>query len=374
MIYLDYNATTPLALEVREKWNSLLPIPLGNPSSLHQLGQESAQLLLTARQQVAQSLGALSSEILFTSSGSESNLSAIRGVLLASEKKHLVLTAVEHPCIRLGAQQLKKQGYSITEIPVHPDGSFHWESFQNALTKETALVSVMTANNETGVLFPIQEIAKFCRQHNILFHTDAVQAWGKIPLHVQTLGVDLLSVSGHKIYGPTGSGVLFLRKGTPFEPLIPGHQESERRGGTENLWSLIGLGIAASLIPQKLATMQKIQQLRDFLEERLRQSSLKIRVNGASVPRIPNTSNLSFSHLDAQRLLMLLNREQIYCSSGSACNAGKKEASHVLKAMKVPTQDIFGTIRVSLGQETTHEQIETLCQFLEIKIPQLTTG
>ncbi|MEK7484124.1 MAG: cysteine desulfurase family protein [Planctomycetota bacterium] len=371
MIYLDYNATTPLAPEVREKLAALIQLSLGNPSSLHKLGQEAAVLLLTARQQIAQSLGCLSSEIIFTSSGTESDLSALRGVLQATQKKHLVISAVEHPAIRLGAIQLKKQGYSVTEIGVSSTGTLNWNTLQDAITEQTALVSMMMANNETGILFPIQEIAQLCQQKKILFHTDAVQAWGKIPLQVQTLGVDLLSVSGHKIYGPTGCGVLYLRKGTPFEPLIPGHQETERRGGTENLFGIVGTGVAASLISQRLLDGPRLQKLRDLFEEKLRGSSLAVRFNGSETARVPNTSNVSFSQVDSQRLLMLLNREQIYCSSGSACSAGKKEPSSVLKAMKVPSQDIFGTLRISLGSETTLEQIEFLCQVLKSKVPQL---
>lgn len=365
MIYLDHNATTPLAPEVKNTLSQLLDRPLGNPSSWHHLGQESASLIQKARSQVADALGCSSSEILFSSSGTESNLSALRGVLRASSKKHLIISAVEHPSILLGAKQLEKEGYSVSYLPVDSQGALDLSVLEQTISSETALVSIMMANNETGILFPISEIAKICQQKKVLLHSDAVQALGKIPVSVKTLGVDLLSFSAHKIYGPTGCGVLYFRKNIPFKPLIPGHQESERRGGTENVFGIVGTGIACTLLPQRLQEMEKIKILRDSFEEKCLQIGLPIRIHGQKQPRVANTSNLSFQGTESQRVLLLLNRQHIFCSSGSACTAGSEAPSHVLSAMKIPLSEIRGTLRISLGKDTLPSQIDQLLTVLQ---------
>lgn len=364
MIYLDHNASTPLASEVCLKLQEILQTPLGNPSSLHQLGQNSATLLYQARCQVAQAIEASPSEILFTSSGTESNLSVLRGALHHSSKKHLILSAGEHPSLLKGASQLEKEGYSVSLLPLTPEGGLDLKTFRESLQENTGLVSVMLANNETGVLFPLPEILQECQRLKILVHTDAVQALGKIPLSIRKLPVDFLSASSHKIYGPSGSGFLYVRKGLILEPLIPGYQENKRRGGTENILGMIGLGVACTLLPQQIAQQETLKILRDSLEEKLLSSPLPLQIHGRSQPRIGNTSYFSIPGLESAELLLRLDRQKIYCSSGSACSSGKVQYSHVLNAMKRPEKELRGSLRLSLGKETQKQEIEQTAEIL----------
>jgi cysteine desulfurase len=367
IVYLDNNATTQVAPEVLEAMLPYFHDFYGNPSSMHSFGGQVMKELREARERMAALLGASPDEIIFTSCGSESDNAAIRSALSSNPgKKHIVTSRVEHPAIRALCHSLAGQGYKVTEIPVDGEGRLDLEQYKRALTPDTAIVSLMWANNETGVIFPVEKCAEMARERGILFHTDAVQAVGKIPIDLGKTPIDMLSLSGHKLHAPKGIGVLYVRKGTKFSPfLIGGHQERGRRGGTENTPSIIAMGVAAELAAGKLEYENThVRRLRDKLENAILQSVSNTKVNGDRVNRLPNTSNISFEFVEGEGILLMMDEFGICASSGSACTSGSLQPSHVLRAMGVPFTMAHGSIRFSLSIYTTDEEIEFVVEKL----------
>lgn len=373
VVYLDNNATTAVAPEVLEAMLPYLTTAYGNPSSMHRFGGQVAQAIQTAREQVADLLGATPAEIVFTSGGTEGNNTAIRSALASfPNRRHIVTTQVEHACVRNLCRHLEKQGYQVTYLSVDRRGQLDLLELEAALTGDTALVSVMWANNETGVLFPIDQIGALVKSRGVLFHVDAVQAVGKIPIHLQDSPIDLLTLSGHKFHAPKGIGALYVRRGVPFRPLLlGGHQERNRRAGTENVAGIVGLGRAAVLAKQHLADMARVQALRDHLEQSILRAIPETVVNGQGSPRLPNTSNLGFKYIEGEAILLLLDREGICASSGSACTSASLEPSHVLQAMGLPYSVLHGSIRLSLSRYTTPADIERVLAVLPGIVAQL---
>jgi len=366
-VYVDNNATTRVAPEVKEAMLPFFDELYGNPSSMHHFGGRVEKYLTQAREQVAEFLGAEPEEIVFTSGGTESDNAAIYGTLASyPEKRHIVTTKVEHNAVLHYCRYLKKNGYRITELSVDRLGRLNLDELQKSLTDETAIVSIMYANNETGVIFPIAEIGEIVKSRGIVFHTDAVQAVGKIPIDLSKLPVDFLSLSGHKLHAPKGVGVLYIRKGTRFSPLIiGGHQERGRRAGTENVPYIIGLGKACELAQLFMEEEQtRICHLRDQLENELLKRIPKSQVNGDRDNRLPNTLNISFESVEGESILLLLSKEGIAASSGSACTSGSLEPSHVLRAMGVPFNVIHGSVRFSLSRYNTEEDIAYIIEKL----------
>jgi cysteine desulfurase len=367
-IYLDNNATTQVAPEVL---NTILPYfheLYGNPSSAHSFGGQVAEKVAEAREQVAALLGARPGEIIFTSGGTESDNAAVRSALAAyPEKRHIITSQVEHPAIRSLCQHLAKQGYRVTEVPVTGRGELDMDLYAKSLTPDTAIVSLMWANNETGVIFPIEKAAEMAKDKGILFHTDAVQAVGKIPINMRQNAVDMLSLSGHKLHSPKGIGVLFTRTGLKFKPyVIGGHQERNRRAGTENTPAIIGLGKACELAALRLDEENtRVKGLRDKLEKEILGKIPHTRANGSAVPRLPNTSNISFEFVEGESILLSLDAEGICASTGSACSSGSLEPSHVLLAMGLTPTTAQGSIRFSLSIYNQEEEIDYVLQ----KIP-----
>jgi cysteine desulfurase len=360
-IYLDNNATTQVAPEVLEAMLPYLQDFYGNPSSMHTFGGQVGRKVRQAREQVARIIGAAPEEIIFTSCGTESDNTAIRSALATNPgKRHIVTTRVEHPAVHSLGARLVQEGYRVTEIPVDSEGRLNMAQYAKSLSPDTAIVSVMWANNETGVIFPVEELATLARNRGILFHTDAVQAVGKIPINLKNSAIDMLSISGHKLHAPKGVGALYVRKGTRFSPfLIGGHQEKGRRGGTENVPGIIALGLACDLAAQKLTTENTVvKELRDRLENAILERVPRCRVNGDRVNRLPNTSNISFEFVEGEAILLRLDEYAICASSGSACTSGSLQPSHVLRAMGVPFTMAHGSIRFSLSIYNTEKEID----------------
>lgn len=373
-IYLDNNATTQVAQEVLEAMLPYFRELYGNPSSMHTFGGQVGQKIRVAREQVAELLGALPDEIVFTSCGTESDNSAIRSALVTRpEKKHVVISRVEHPAIRALCSHLGTQGYKITELPVDKNGILDLENLEKNLTPDTAIVSLMWGNNETGVIFPVEEAARLAHEKGILFHTDAVQATGKIPINMKNNLIDMLSISGHKLHAPKGIGVLYIRRGTKFSPfMIGGHQEKERRGGTENTPSIIGLGRACELAALNMEKENTyVRRLRDKLENELLKKIPQSRVNGDLINRLPNTTNISFEYVEGEAILLLMNELGICASSGSACTSGSLQPSHVLRAMGVPFTMAHGSIRFSLSVNNTEEEVDFVIEKMPAIIERL---
>ena len=362
-IYVDNNATTRVADEVFAAMQPYFCEAYGNPSSMHSVGGQVAPKLKEARAQVAGLIGALPEEIVFTSCGTESDNTAVRAALAPDAgKRHLVTSRVEHPAIGSLFSSLAKQGYRISEIPVDGDGCLEMGRLEESLTADTALVSIMWANNETGVIFPVEEIAAMCRARGITFHTDAVQAVGKLPINLKNSAIDMLSLSGHKLHAPKGIGALYVRKGTKFSPfMIGGHQEKGRRAGTENVPGIIGLGRACELAEAHLNEENtRVRALRDHLENELVRLIPEARINGCRELRTPNTTNISFANIEGESILLMLNEFGICASSGSACTSGSLEPSHVMRAMGVPFTMAHGSIRFSLSIYNTEAEIEEI--------------
>lgn len=361
-VYLDNNATTRVLPEVAEAMLPFLTEHYGNPSSIHRFGSAVGERLADAREQVANLIGATDPiEIIFTSCGTEGDNAAIRGVLEARpNKRHIVTTQVEHPAVLGLCQHLEKKGYRVTWLSVDENGGLDTEELRSALTDDTALVSVMWANNETGVIFPIEQIGAIVKAKGIPLHVDAVQAAGKIHLKVKDLPVDLMTISGHKFHAPKGIGALYVKRGLTFPPfMIGGHQERNRRGGTENVPGIIGMGKAAEVASSRIdSDAARIRGLRDQLESLLLRSCPGSRVNGDVQKRLPNTCNISFRYLEGESILVLLDQQGICASTGSACTAGSSEPSHVLRAMKVPPDWLQGAVRFSLGRFNTEKEID----------------
>ncbi|ACL24834.1 cysteine desulfurase family protein [Chloroflexus aggregans] len=377
LLYFDYAATTPLDPCVLEAMMPFLSGMSGNASSIHQVGRAALQALDDAREQVAFVLGCQPKEIVFTGGGSESINLAIKGVAMALRahgKTHVISSAVEHHAVLHAIDYLVEyEGFRATLLPVDRSGRVNPADLSAAIRHETALVSVMYANNETGVIQPIAELAAICHEHGVLFHTDAVQAPGQLPLDVQALGVDLLSLTAHKFYGPQGVGVLYMRRGTPLVPQINGGaQERRRRAGTENIAGIVGLATALTIAERERA--QYVHQLRTLSERLIGGVLQRIPhswLNGDRTCRLPSIVNLGFACIETESLLLLLDQRGICASSGSACTSGSLEPSHVLLAMGLSPEEANGSIRFSLGRHTTAEQIETLLELLPDLVAQL---
>lgn len=366
-IYLDNNATTPVAPEVIDEMLPYLRDLYGNPSSMHTFGGQLYRKIEDARAGVAALINAQPEEIIFTSCGTESDNTAIMSAVeIFPAKKHIITTRVEHPAVLNFSKHLSRKGFGVTYLPVDRLGRLDIEAFQKILDNDTAIVSIMYANNETGVIFPIQKIGEIMRERRIIFHTDAVQAVGKISIDVKTLPVDMLSLSGHKLHAPKGVGALYVRRGTRFYPyIIGGHQERGRRAGTENVASIIGLGKACELALQHLdKETVYLGNLRDKLEKALLQKCPDARVNGDTEHRLPNTTNISFEYVEGEAILLRLDEYDICASSGSACTSGSLEPSHVLRAMGTPFTAIHGSIRFSLSRYNTETDIERVIDIM----------
>jgi len=366
-IYLDNNATSAVAPEVLDEMLPYLREFYGNPSSMHTFGGQLHRKVEGARERVAALINAEPEEIIFTSCGTESDNTALMSAVESHpQKRHVITTRVEHPAVLNFCKHLARKGLRVTLLPVDGAGRFDWERFTKVLDEDTAVVSVMYANNETGVVFPVEKIGALLRERGILFHTDAVQTAGKIPIDVKTLPLDMLSLSGHKLHAPKGIGVLYVRKGTRFSPyIIGGHQERGRRAGTENIPSIVALGkaceLAAKNIGEETAT---VAALRDRLEKALLEKCPDARVNGDREHRLPNTTNISFEYVEGEAILLRLDEYGICASSGSACTTGALEPSHVLRAMGVPFTAINGSVRFSLSRYNTREEIERVIEVL----------
>jgi len=368
-IYLDHNATTPPAAEVVDRMAAALRDQFGNPSSVHHFGQTAKAALDEARSAVAALVGGDPSEIVFTSGGTESDNFAIRGVaeaLEAGNRRHLIATSIEHEAVLNTFKALARRGWKTTLLPVDQSGIVAPDALREALTDDTALVSVMHANNEIGTIQPVAELARIAKSRGALFHTDAVQSAGKIAVDVKALGVDLLSLSAHKFYGPKGVGALWIRRGVRLQaPMTGGKQERSRRAGTENVAGIVGLGVAAQLARSKMAVEgDRLSALRDQLEEGVLARVMGTAINGARSPRVPNTTNISFDRIEAESLLIALDLAGVAVSTGSACSSGTLEPSHVLKAMGFPAHRTQNSIRFSLGAANTEADIDKVLEVL----------
>jgi len=361
-IYFDHNATTPLAPEVLAAMLPYLTDEFGNASSIHAYGQNARGAVEQARSSVAALVGARAAEIMFTSGGTESNNHAILGVVAAApgDTKHVITSAIEHVAVLDPCKALTKSGIELTVLPVDREGLVNPEDVLRAIRPETVLITLMLANNEIGTIEPIEEIGKIAAEKGIVFHTDAVQAAGKIPIDVDKLGVDLLSISAHKFCGPKGVGALYIRKGTHLGPLMyGGHSERDRRPGTEDVAAIAGMGKAAEVARMGMRTEgERVGRLRDRLERGLLDRVPHSWVNGARAPRVPNTANLTFPFIEGEAMVIALDLKGIACSTGAACSSGAVEPSHVLMALGLAPEDARATLRLSLGRETTGEEID----------------
>ena len=369
IIYIDNNATTKVADKVIQEMLPFLGELYGNPSSTYAFAKQVDKKIKQARQRVADLINAEPKEIIFTSCGTESNNTAIYSAIKAfPEKKHIITSSVEHPAISKVCTYLEKtKGYEITFIPVDKKGLLNLDLLYSSMSNNTALISLMWANNETGVLFPIKEIAEKAREKGILFHTDAVQAAGKVALDVKKADIDMLSISGHKFHAPKGVGALYVKKGFKISSLlIGGSQENGQRGGTENTASIIGLGKACKLAQKELPIMNsKVRELRDYLQNQLLKKISGSSVNGDLEQRLPNTLSIGFNSITAESILSLLNRKKICASSGSACTSDSIQLSHVLMAMNIPFKTASGTIRFSLSHYNTKKEIDYIITNME---------
>ncbi|MFL5344641.1 MAG: cysteine desulfurase family protein [Hyalangium sp.] len=374
MIYWDYNAAAPVLPEVAQALaRAFTEGGFGNPSSVHQAGREARGRLDSARARVARVLGCEPKEVCFTGSGSEADALALKGAFLARpdpSRRRIVTSTLEHPAVLAALTQLEKQGAEVLRLKPDPDGRVRAEAVLAALTPATALCSLMWANNETGVVQPAAEVARACRQRGILFHTDAVQVAGKLPLSLREVDADLLALSAHKFGGPAGVGVLVVRKGLDVQGLTPGHQEAGRRGGTQNVpyAEALALALEKAQATQE-ATAARVGALRDMFEREVLASIPDVTVNGGGAPRVPNTSNLHFHGADGEALLIALDLEGICASSGAACASGTLTPSHVLLAMGLTPAQAHGSLRFSLGPDTTEAEVERVVAALRIHVP-----
>ncbi len=361
-IYFDHNATTPITPEVLAAMLPYLTEEFGNASSIHAYGQNARGAVEQARSSVAALVGARAADIMFTSGGTESNNHAILGAVAAApgKTKHVITSAIEHVAVLDTCKALAKSGIDLTILPADREGIVSPEDVRSAIRPETVLITVMLANNETGTIEPVEEIGKIAEEKGIVFHTDAVQAAGKIPIDVEKLGVDLLSISAHKFCGPKGVGALYIRKGTHLDHLMyGGHSERDRRPGTEDVASIAGMGKATELVRIGMRTeSERMRGLRDRLERGLLNRVAQSWVNGARAPRVPNTSNLTFPFIGGEAMVIALDLKGIACSTGAACSSGAVEPSHVLTALGLAPEDARATLRLSLGHQTTEEEID----------------
>jgi len=361
VVYFDNNATTQVADEVYEAMQPYFCELYGNPSSMHTFGGQVGIKVREARESVARLLGCDPSEVIFTSCGTESDSTAIHGTLAAvPQRRKVITTRVEHPAVLTVCRDLESRGYHVIELNVDKLGRLDLDELENCLDDETALVTIMYANNETGVVFPIEQIAEMVTSRGITFHTDAVQIVGKMPLKLSNSSINLLSLSGHKLHAPKGVGVLYVKKGTRIAPwLLGGHQEGGRRAGTENVPGIVGLGVACDLAFKYMDEENtRVKALRDRLETAILEACPDSRVNGDPGSRLPNTTNISFEYVEGEAILLLLDRFGICASSGSACTSGSLEPSHVLRAMGVPFTAAHGSVRFSLSRYSTEEEVD----------------
>ncbi len=367
-IYLDHNATTPVHQEVFEAMLPFLKDEWGNPSSIHWAGRASRKAIDEAREKVAALFNCTPLEIIFTSSGTESDNHAIKGLAYAKKDKgnHIITTKVEHPAVLNSCKHLAKEGFEVTYLNVDQEGMIDLEALKKSITDKTILITVMYANNETGVIFPMEDIALLAKERGVAFHTDAVQAAGKLPVDLQKLGVDLFSISGHKLYAPKGIGALIVRRGTRLVPLIHGgHHERNRRGGTENVAGIVGLGKACELAMRDMdKESANLLALRKRLEQGLAAKIPHVKLNGHAEKRLPNTANISFEFVEGESLLLNLDMLGVAASSGSACTSGSLEPSHVLLAMGSTHELSHGSVRFSMGRGNTQEDIDYIIEIM----------
>ncbi len=360
-IYFDNNATTKVADEVFEEIKPYFCELYGNPSSMHTFGGQVGIKIREAREKAAALLGCDPAEIIFTGCGTESDNAAINGVLAAVPNKRKIITSrVEHPAVLSTCRELGNHGYTVVELGVDKQGRLDWGELEKQIDDDTALVTVMYANNETGVVFPVEQIAELVKSKGSVFHTDAVQVVGKIPLNLSKSNIDLLSLSGHKLHAPKGVGVLYVRKGTRLAPfMLGGHQEAGKRAGTENAPGIVGLGVACELAAKNITEEnEKVKFLRDKLENAILEECPDSMLNGDKENRLPNTSNISFEFIEGEAILLMLDKFGICASSGSACTSGSLEPSHVLRAMGVPFTAAHGSIRFSLSRYNTEQEVD----------------
>ncbi|MBI3669620.1 MAG: cysteine desulfurase NifS [Acidobacteria bacterium] len=361
-VYFDHNATTPVDREVLAAMLPYFAEEFGNASSIHSFGQRTRTAVERARESVAALIGARPAEVVFTSGGTESDNQAILGVVAAAhgDAKHVITTQIEHSAVLNVCQALEQRGVAVTYLPVNREGLVDPDAVRRALRPETLLITVMHANNELGTVQPIEEIGRIAAEADVYFHSDAVQSAGKVLLDVDRLGVDLLSISAHKLYGPKGVGALYIRKGTRLEPLLyGGHHERDRRPGTENVAGIVGLGKASELAREKLSLdLTRISSLRDRLERGLLSCVPHARVNGSREHRTPNTSNITLPFVEGEALVIALDLKGLACSTGAACSSGAVEPSHVLTAIGLPPEEARASLRFSLGRETTDADVD----------------
>lgn len=369
-VYFDHSATTPVHPAVAEEMYRYINKTFGNPSSVHFFGREARKAVEEAREKVAGAIGARPEEIIFTSGGTESDLMAIKGVAYANRHKgnHIITSAIEHHAVLENCKALEKEGFAITILPVDADGMVSPDSVAAAITDKTILITIMHANNEVGTIQPIQKIGRLAREKGILFHTDAVQSFGKIPVNVDELMVDFISISGHKIYAPKGIGALYIRKGVRWLPIsLGGGQERKRRPGTENVPGIAALGKAAEIAMENMADeAARLTLLRDRIIKEVMENYSNVRLNGHPTRRLPNHVNFSFEFIEGESLLLSLDLQGVAASSGSACTSGSLEPSHVLLAMGIPPEIAHGSLRLTLGKDNTDEDVS---YFLEILPP-----
>lgn len=360
MLYFDYNATTPIDPSVRVAMMPFLDQEFGNASSFYDLGRRAARALTKAREQVAKLIGATPSEMIFTSCATESTTTAFYSALEASPKKrHLITSMVEHSATLELCRHYESHGYKVTYLPTDREGNLSLEELENSITPSTALISLLWANNETGIIFPVEQIAAIAAAKNTPLHLDAVQAVGKIPIDLQSIPISYLSLSGHKIYAPKGIGALYTHRHASYTPLLRGSQEESRRGGTENIASIVAFGHAAMIAQEQLLSeYSRLKIIRDRFETALISSLQGVHCNGMNAPRLPNTSSLTFDGIEAAAALFLLDEKNLYCSAGSACNTQSRTPSHVLTAMGRSLEEARATLRFSFGRFTTEKEID----------------
>ena len=373
LLYLDHNATTPILPEVRDAMLPWLENEFGNPSSVYELGRRAAAALAKAREQVASLVGAQPSEIIFNSCGTEATNTAILSALaIDPDKRHIITSTVEHSATIKLCEHLATRGYEITWLPVDKDGLLDPARLEASITSETAVISLLWANNETGVLFPVEEIAAIATRKKVPLHLDAVQAAGKVLINLSELGVQYVSLSAHKLYAPKGVGALYVNRRARYTPLLRGSQEESKRGGTQNVASIVAFGKAAELAQANLlSSAERIGSLRDLFEKTILATIGGVRRNGTAEPRLPNTSNLTFTGVEAETALLLFDKEGLCCSAGSACSSGSINPSHVLTAMGVTRDEARASLRFSLGRTTTEADIERALEIIPRVIAKL---
>lgn len=367
-IYLDNNATTKTDEEVVKAMMPYLLENYGNPSSIYKIGRENRKVIEESREKIAQILNCKPNEIYFTSGGSESDNTAIRGIAYSNKNKgnHIITSKIEHPAVLETCRQLEKEGFEVSYVGVNENGIINLEELKNAIKPTTTLITIMYANNEIGTIEPIEEIGKIAKEHNIVFHTDAVQAIGSIKIDVKKLNIDSLSLSAHKFYGPKGIGVLYVKKGIQFNKFINGgHQERNKRAGTENVAGIVGLAKAMELAYRDFDEHNKIiKELRDYYVEQVKEKIPYIKINGDMEKRLPGNSNISFRFIEGESLLLNLDLKGICASSGSACTSGSLDPSHVLLAIGLPHEIAHGSLRISVGKYNTKEEIDYVVENL----------